>query len=99
MAGGDAAALLAFAAIGRINHGGVLDLETLATAAPFWAGERPCVLFLCYHGTVDGACYMYLLRCYMDRILPTTSLHTTTTLIPCTTDAHNSLHVSFSAVA
>ncbi len=38
MAGGDALALLAFAAVGRINHGGVADWETLYTAAPFVLG-------------------------------------------------------------
>ena len=38
LAGGDAAALLLFAAIGRINHGEILDLELLMTALPFWAG-------------------------------------------------------------
>lgn len=35
---GDAAALLLFAVIGRINHGEVLDVETLTTVLPFWIG-------------------------------------------------------------
>jgi hypothetical protein len=37
---GDAAAILLFAAIGRINHGGVLDWETISVALPFLVGER-----------------------------------------------------------
>ncbi len=40
IAGGDVAALLAFAAVGRASHGwDVVDFETLATAGPFIAGE------------------------------------------------------------
>ena len=36
---GDAAALLLFAIIGRINHGEILDWETFNTALPFMLGE------------------------------------------------------------
>jgi hypothetical protein len=39
LAAGDLVALLAFAAVGRINHGGVADLETIYTAMPFIAGR------------------------------------------------------------
>jgi Protein of unknown function (DUF3054) len=38
LAAGDAAAILMFAAIGRINHGEMLDIELLLTALPFWTG-------------------------------------------------------------
>ncbi|GAX73629.1 hypothetical protein CEUSTIGMA_g1080.t1 [Chlamydomonas eustigma] len=38
LAAGDLVAILAFAAVGRINHGGVADLETIYTALPFLAG-------------------------------------------------------------
>lgn len=36
---GDLVALLTFAAAGRINHGGVIDVETLFTALPFIASR------------------------------------------------------------
>lgn len=43
LAGGDVAALLLFAAIGRISHGfSVLDFETFKTADPFIAGSFSC---------------------------------------------------------
>lgn len=35
---GDAAALLLFAVIGRINHGEVVSMETFTTVLPFWIG-------------------------------------------------------------
>eukprot|EP00892_Ulva_mutabilis_P006362 jgi/Ulvmu1/4098/UM019_0077.1 len=35
---GDLSALLLFAIIGRINHGEILDLDTLTTVLPFWLG-------------------------------------------------------------
>ena len=38
---GDAAFILLFAAIGRVNHGEILDWELLLTAMPFWAGASP----------------------------------------------------------
>jgi hypothetical protein len=38
LAAGDAASILLFAAIGRLNHGELLDLDLLITAIPFWAG-------------------------------------------------------------
>lgn len=38
LVGGDITALLVFAAIGRVNHGEVLDSETLLTALPFIVG-------------------------------------------------------------
>lgn len=44
LVGGDAAALVLFAVIGRINHGGIIDIETLQTALPFlvgWFGTAP----------------------------------------------------------
>lgn len=40
LATGDLVALLLFAAAGRVNHGEVLDAETLTTALPFIIGER-----------------------------------------------------------
>ena len=40
LATGDIVALLLFAAAGRVNHGEVLDAETLTTALPFIIGER-----------------------------------------------------------
>ena len=40
LVGGDAAFLLLFAVIGRINHGELLDSETLATVVPFWLGTH-----------------------------------------------------------
>jgi hypothetical protein len=46
MAGGDAAALLLFAIIGRANHGEVLDWETLGTALPFMIGETQLLAWL-----------------------------------------------------
>ncbi|MEW5304544.1 MAG: hypothetical protein WDW36_007149 [Sanguina aurantia] len=46
LAAGDVAALMAFAAVGRINHGGVLDIETLLTALPFIAGWFTIAPFL-----------------------------------------------------
>jgi hypothetical protein len=39
---GDAAALLLFAVIGRINHGEILDWETFNTALPFMLGGGSC---------------------------------------------------------
>ena len=39
LVGGDAAALLLFGIIGRINHGEVLSMETFNTVLPFWIGE------------------------------------------------------------
>ncbi|KAJ9508160.1 hypothetical protein QJQ45_021575 [Haematococcus lacustris] len=46
LAGGDAVALLLFAAAGRINHGGVLDWETGLTALPFLLGWFATAPFL-----------------------------------------------------
>lgn len=43
---GDAAALLAFAMVGRINHGELLDAETFATVLPFWLGAA--LSFACW---------------------------------------------------
>ncbi|KAL3617870.1 hypothetical protein CASFOL_038191 [Castilleja foliolosa] len=51
LAGGDVAALLLFAAIGRFSHGlSVFDLETLKTADPFIAGWFLCAYFLGGYG-------------------------------------------------
>lgn len=51
LAGGDALALLLFAAIGRFSHGlSVFDIETLHTADPFIAGV------LVFHGVVSWNC-------------------------------------------
>lgn len=45
LAGGDVAALLLFAAIGRSSHGfSVFDFETFKTADPFIAGTLSCRL-------------------------------------------------------
>eukprot|EP00195_Chlamydomonas_chlamydogama_P014702 CAMPEP_0202899370 /NCGR_PEP_ID=MMETSP1392-20130828/7622_1 /ASSEMBLY_ACC=CAM_ASM_000868 /TAXON_ID=225041 /ORGANISM="Chlamydomonas chlamydogama, Strain SAG 11-48b" /LENGTH=251 /DNA_ID=CAMNT_0049585535 /DNA_START=22 /DNA_END=777 /DNA_ORIENTATION=- len=46
LAGGDAAFILLFAVIGRINHGELLDVETLNTALPFWIGWFATAPFL-----------------------------------------------------
>jgi len=46
MAGGDAAALVLFAATGHISHGGGLDIETLHTAVPFLVGWFATAPFL-----------------------------------------------------
>ena len=39
--------ILLFAAIGRINHGEVLDIELLLTALPFWTGAPFITSVLC----------------------------------------------------
>lgn len=36
---GDILGLLLFAVIGRVNHGEILDVETIGTALPFMIGE------------------------------------------------------------
>lgn len=62
LAGGDVAALLMFAAIGRIGHGfSVLDFETFKTADPFIAGS------FCYPEIVILLSFNHILFLYIGR--------------------------------
>ena len=52
---GDLLALVLFAIIGRINHGEILDLETLTTVLPFWLGTVPWSMLPCQSAAGEGS--------------------------------------------
>jgi hypothetical protein len=63
--GGDVAALVAFSAIGRVQHGEALSAETLATALPFVIGWLSTAPFVGGYGPADvGAAALAAAKCW-----------------------------------